>query len=291
MPHIRVVTDSACDIPDALLRQFDVSVVPHTVDWGGSALAVGGEAGGEQLCKLMRLESGTSASSWPVVEAPGVEQFTRLYRSMRETCDGVISVHTSARLSDAFANASAARDAFGPTGHGGSFPVAVVDSLSLSMGLGWLVLSVCNAAESGLELPKLASLANRMAGQTHVAFYTESLVGLLKTGRVSRLQPQAVGLAPLKPLLHLDEGQVVVYERTRTRPKARDSLYNFVEDFPKIGEIAVVHTGALTDVEHLLTRVGAIYPRERVQLIHAGPATTAWLGPDALGVAVLEGEE
>lgn len=289
MPYIRVVTDSACDIPDALLRQFDVTVVPHSIEWKGEAFAQKGEAGGEQLARRMRLEE--RPSQWPTVEAPSVEQFTQVYRSMRETCDGVLSIHTSARISDAFANASAARDTFGPSGHGGPFPVAVVDSLSLSMGLGWLALSMCNATQSGMELSKLLSMANRLAGQTHVAFYAESIAGLLGTGRVPRLQSQAEGLAPLKPLMHMDEGQVVVYERTRTRPKARDSLYNFVEDFPKIGEIAVVHSGALTDVEHLLTRVGAIYPRERTMVIQAGPAVTAWLGPDALGVAVMEGEE
>jgi hypothetical protein len=53
----------------------------------------------------------------------------------------------------------------------------------------------------------------------------------------------------------------------------------------------VLHTGALFDVEHLLTRIGAIYPRDQVLVIPAGPTVTAWLGPDAVAVAVLEGEE
>jgi hypothetical protein len=52
-----------------------------------------------------------------------------------------------------------------------------------------------------------------------------------------------------------------------------------------------MHTGSQTDLEHLLTRVGARYPRERVLIVPPGPAGAAWLGPDALGVAVLEGEE
>lgn len=289
MPHIRIVTDSACDIPDALLRQFDITIVPHVIRWGNSVYSEAGEDGGEILARRMRAESG--ANAWPTVEAPDVEEYTRLYRSMRETCDGVLSIHVSSKVSDAYANASQARDAFGPTGHGGPFPIAVVDSLSMSMGLGWLVLAMSDLAEGGLDLLKLAGLANRMAGTTHFAFFTESLGGLLKTGQVPRLQSQADGLSSLKPLLHLDEGHLVIYERTRTRPKARDALYNFVEDFPKIGRIAVLHTGALFDVEHLLTRVGAIYPRDQVTVLQAGPVTTAWLGPEALGVAVLEGEE
>ncbi len=289
MPHIRIVTDSACDIPDALLRQLDITVVPHSIAWGDSVFAMEGESGGEILARKMKSEPGPNA--WPTVRAPEVEEFTQLYRTMRESCDGILSIHVSSKVSDTYSNALQAREAFGRAGHGGPFPIAVIDSMSMSMGLGWLVLAMYEAAESGVELQKLASMANRAAGTTHFAFFTESLAGLLKTRHVPRLHAQADGLSSLKPLLHLDEGHLVVYERTRTRPKARDSLYNFVEDFPKIGRIAVLHTGALFDVEHLLTRIGAIYPRDQVTVIPAGPATTAWLGPDAVGAAVLEGEE
>ena len=82
---------------------------------------------------------------------------------------------------------------------------------------------------------------------------------------------------------------MAVYDKTRTRPKARDSLYNFVEDFTAIGELAIVHSNITqNDVEHLLTRVGAIYSRERVPIIQISAALAAWLGPDVLGVAVLE---
>ena len=289
MPHIRVVTDSACDIPDDLLRQYDITVVPHSIQWGGSSSAAMSAEAGEQLVRRMRADG--AGSAWPVVEPPSVEQFTALYREMRETCDGVLSIHVSAKFNETYANAGVARDAFGPTGHGGPFPIAVIDSMSMSMGLGWLVLAAYMQAEAGLDLQRLASMTARMASATHFAFYTESVAGLLRTGHVPRLQSQADSLASLKPLMHLDEGQVVVYERTRTRPKARDALYNFVEDFPKIGDIAVMHTGAMLDVEHLMTRIGAIYPREQVLVLHPGPAVSAWLGPDALGVAVLEGEE
>jgi fatty acid-binding protein DegV len=95
----------------------------------------------------------------------------------------------------------------------------------------------------------------------------------------------------MRPLFNLEEGQVVVYERTRTRPKARDALYNFVEDFPRIADMAAIYTGQQNDLEHLLTRVGAIYPRDRILIVQPGLATSAWLGAEALGVAVYEGEE
>ena len=287
MPHIRVVTDSTCDLPDALLRQFDITMVSHSIQFGTETYLDRIGISTSQL--LMRLEDG-EPNPLQVV-APSIDDFSRVYRSLRETCDGIISVHISSRLSETLTNAGVAREAFGPVGHGGPFPIAVVDSQSMSMGLGWIALALARAAMSGSDLAKLASLATRLRGQTHVAFITEHLYGLMKNGLVANLAPQWHSIAAMKPLLHIDEGQIAVYERTRTRAKARDALYNFVEDFPKIGEIAVIYTGPQNDLEHLLTRVGAIYPRERIVILQPNPSVAAWLGQEALLVAVFEGEE
>src|SRR5918911_331754 len=274
MPYIRVVTDSACDIPDALLRQFDVTVVPFSIGWGEERYLDGVNITTPQLLRLLEEHGGPL----PEARAPSIDDFSRVYRAMRETCDGVLSLHVSAKLSDAQANANIAREAFGPVGHGGPFPIAVVDSMTMSMGLGWMVLAVARAAMAGLDLVKLVNLAGRLRGQTHVAFITEDMSGL------SRLMPQLSAISSLRPLFHIEEGQIEVYERTRTRAKARDALYNFVEDFPKIGEMAVITTSSPNDLDHLLTRVGAVYPRERPIIIQPGPAVASWLGLEALGV-------
>jgi DegV family protein with EDD domain len=285
MPHIRVVTDSACDIPDNLLRQLDITVVPQRVRWGTQTFLDKLTITSEETLSRVR------ADDPPETDAPSVEDFSRTYRAMRDTCDGVISIHLSARLSDTYGNAFIAREGFSPIGQGGPFPVAVVDSMSVSMGLGWIVLAVARAAASGLDLQRLVGLATRLSGLSHVAFFTEQTDILLRSGRAGRLATQTDSLALMRPLFHLDEGHIAIYEKTRTRAKARDSLYNFVEDFPKIGELAVIHTSTQNEVEHLLTRVGAIYPRDRVLIIQPSSTFTAWIGPDALGVAVLEGEE
>lgn len=290
MTRIRVVTDSAADIPEGLQRQHDITVVPMRLRWGNESYLDRVNISTDTL--VSRQRGHWDPTAVPEVESPSVEDFSRAYRLLRDTCDGVISIHISSRLSDTMANAQIARESFGPIGQGGPFPVAVVDSMSISMGMGWIVLEVAKAAERGMDLPKLVALTNRLTGLSHVAFFTEQTEILLSSGRASRLNHQADSLASMRPLLHMDEGHISVYEKTRTRAKARDSVYNFVEDFPSIGELAVLHTNVTqNDVEHLLTRIGAIYPREKVPVIQIGPALASWLGPDVLGVAALEGEE
>jgi DegV family protein with EDD domain len=287
MPKLRLVTDSACDLPPALLEQYGIRVARHTVRWDGEPPHTGLDINSNQVLERLR---GTNAV-WPQIEAPDIDDFSQIYRELRDECDGVLSVHTSQKLSDAYANAMVAREAFGPLGQGGPFPVAVVDSQQISMGLGWMLLVLARAAQNGDSLTALASRAARLTESCHVAFFVERTDGLQRGGRGIRAQSGAESATSLRPLLYMDEGQVVVYERTRTRSKARDALYNFVEDFPRIGELAVFHTGAFYDMEHLMTRIGAIYPRDRVLIYQAGPAVTAWLGPDALGIAAIEAED
>src|SRR5438045_991365 len=157
MPRIRIVTDSTCDIPDGLLRQFDITVVTFTVQIGSDTYLDRVGISTDQLLKHLDIDWGPSVQ----VHSPQIEEFSRTYRSMRETCDGVLSVHVSSKLSDTVSNASIAREAFGPIGQGGPFPVAVVDSLSFSMGLGWAVLAVARAPSTGTDLAKLPRLPLR----------------------------------------------------------------------------------------------------------------------------------
>ena len=286
MPRIKLVTDSSADIPEPLARQLGITVVPLSVV--ASALPVPSSPFSADLLRRGARQNIPAVQVAP----PSIEEFTSTYRSLRDTCDGILSVHVSSKWSEVISNALIAREAFGPIGKGGPFPIMVADSASFTMGLGWIVLALARAASSEqLDLARLARMAARLSEQAHVAFFVEHIDYLVRGGPGARLIPQVDSLASAKPLLHLDEGQVTVYEKTRTRAKARDALYNFVEDFPKIGELAVFHTGAQNDVEHLLTRIGAIYQRERVLILQPGPAVSAWLGPEAVGVAVLEGEE
>ena len=287
LPRIRVVTDSTCDIPESLVRRYEITVVPMQLSWGAETYLDRLGISTEDALNRMR-----SSGVCPTVDAPDVDDFSRTYRLLRESCDGVISIHLSEQAERRRNQRRDSSRGVRADRAGRAVPGAVVDSLSVSMGLGWICAEVAKAAERGLDLQHLVGLANRLTEMSHIAFFTEQTEILLKSGQAGRLASQAEALTTLRPLFHLDEGNVAVYDKTRTRPKARNSLYNFVEDFTAIGELAIVHSNITqNDVEHLLTRVGAIYPRERVPIIQISAALAAWLGPDVLGVAVLEGEE
>ncbi|HUS16377.1 MAG TPA: DegV family protein [Chloroflexia bacterium] len=281
MPNIRVVTDSTCDLPDALIRQHGITVLPVTLQQGSQTFLDRVHLSTDEV--LRPAEPGPFSTTPPSPTA-----FEQVYRRLQQArpCDGVVSIHVSARLSATYQAAVAARDA----ARNSAFPVGVVDSESASMGLGLIVLAAAHAAATGASWTEVMKAAQRAKGQTHVAAMVDSLEGLLRSGRFPRLVPPGEPAPVLKPVLRLDDGQLVLLERTRTRHKALDSLCAFVEDFPHIAALVLLHGAPLPEQEALLNRLALVCPRDRIQVVQYGAAHAAYVGGGAVGVAVYEGD-
>jgi DegV family protein with EDD domain len=282
MPTIRVVTDSTCDLPDSLVREYGITVIPVTVQIGSQTYLDRVNLTTDEL--LRHLQAGDPR---PTTAPPAVAAFEQVYRQLQANrpCDGIVSIHVSSRLSGTYNAALMARDAFLSS----AFPVGVMDSQAASMGLGLVVLAAARKAAAGGTFSEVMNAAQRMIHQVHIAFFVDSIESLHRGGRIAKLAPGIDTLLPLKPLLRLDEGQIVLLERTRTRHKALDSLANFVEDFPHVAALAVLHCNHTTEIDNLVTRLALVCSRERITVVQYGPANTVYLGPGAVGVAVYEG--
>lgn len=283
MSNIKIVTDSTCDIPDYLLRQYDISVVPLQVQVKDELYLDRVSINSTELFRHLN-GSGPSAVT---THAPAVTTFERLFRNLTRQSD-VLVITISSKLNDTYTATLRAREGLGATT---AAHIAIVDSLSVSMGLGLIVLAAAKAARTGRHsLAELASMVQRMTTQTHVVFFVETYDYLQQGGRAARvanlLEPGSG-----RALLRLDEGTIVPFERARTRAKAIEGLYNFVEDFPHVEELSLLHSGTPGEIELLLTRIHPIYPRERVLVTEYSAVLGTHLGPSALGAAVYEGDD
>jgi DegV family protein with EDD domain len=125
----------------------------------------------------------------------------------------------------------------------------------------------------------------------HIVFFVDTIEYLEHGGRLALATSVLGSMQRIKPLMLLDEGEIVPYERTRTRAKAIEGLYTFIEDFPHVQEVIALYATTPEDVEKLLEKVDPIFPRDQVQIMQFGPSIGAHLGPGAMGVAVFEGLE
>ena len=120
---------------------------------------------------------------------------------------------------------------------------------------------------------------------TQIIFFADTLEYLQRGGRIGRAAAIAGSILSLKPLMRVDEGQVVPHERTRTRSKAIDGVVKFVADFPHIRHLGALKTGD-ADIETLLGRLAPVFPRERIVVTNCSPVISVHLGPGALGAII-----
>lgn len=276
MANIRVVTDSTADLPEELLRAWEIAMVPLAVHFGAETLRDRIEIGPREFMTRLAASKALPTTSQP---APG--DFETVYRRLAaEGASGIVSVHISEKLSGTAGSARLAAEAVAA-----QVPVEVVDSRSVSLGLGFIALEAARAARAGGDLATVASAARKLVPNVHIIFFADTLEYLQKGGRIGRAAAIAGSLLALKPLMRLDEGVVVPHERTRTRSKAIDGLVKFVADFPRVRQLGALKSGD-ADIEVLLDRLAPLFPRERILVGEVSPVIGVHLGPGALGAIV-----
>lgn len=276
---VKIVTDSSADIPASLVRELEIEVVPLYVNFGEETYRAGVDLANEQFFRLLH-----DSPIAPTTTAPPTALFEQTYRRLSQRADAIISLHLSGHLSTVWKAAANARE---------RLPVSlarieVIDSRSASLGMGLTVIAAARMAQEGATFDEIMRVVQYRVQHTHSVFFVDNAEFLERSGRLSG-GTFGGSITRIKPLLLVNEGLIVPYERTRTRAKAIDGLYTFVEDFPGVREIAVMHSTTPDDVNKLLDKLALIFPRDQVLVGEYDPALGTHLGPGAMGVAAYEG--
>ncbi|NJP07262.1 MAG: DegV family protein [Chloroflexaceae bacterium] len=280
MSGVKIVTDSASDIPLGLAEELGIEVVPLMIRVDDTMYRAGYELSSEQFYALVQEGDHRLA-----VMPPSPNTFEKLYRSFALEYDAVFSIHLSSRITGTYRAAvqACARMPASLT------RIELIDSKSASMGFGTVALAAARAARDGASPDEMRMLISSMMQHTHIVFFVDTLDYLDKMGPVNQAAAVLGSMQRIKPLMILDDGEIVPYERTRTRAKAIEGLYTFVEDFPHVQDVTVLYSTTPEDVEKLLEKVDLIFPRDRVTITQFAPSTGIYLGPGSMGVAVFEG--
>ena len=282
MAKMCVVTDGSSDLVPDLARELGIEVVPVLAHVDEKLYRVGVDISDDQLYEAM-----AGNPQRVRIGAPSATVFEQVYRRLISDMDYVFSIHLGTRLGAIHANAATARSRLPAS----TTRIELVDSKSASYGLGSVVVAAARAIKAGAHPHEVSRLIHAMIRHTHVVFFVDSMEYLEASGRLALAGSILGSMQRIKPLMILDEGEIVPYERTRTRAKAIEGLFTFIEDFPRVQEVTALYATTPEDVEKLLEKVDPIFPRDRVQVARFGPSVAAHLGPGAMGVTVFEGLE
>jgi DegV family protein with EDD domain len=280
MSSVAIVTDSTADIPGEIAEQLGITIVPLNIRIGGESYEDRVSIMPETFMRLLADEDGQ-----PVTSSPSVGRFAREFERLGETHDQILSIHVSSKLSGTFSTACTARDLFldGPE-------IRIIDSSTASMGMGLVVIAAARLAHTGATIDELERAVNGMLARTHVIFLVDTLEHLRRGGRIGRAAEIIGSVLKLKPLLRIEEGIVVPQARTRTRARAVSGLVHLVSEIPRIKSAAIMHTSGADDMGVLAESLTPKLGEDELIIAELSPVLSAHIGPNGLGVAILEEE-
>jgi len=272
---VKIVTDSSCDLPLELAAEKGIVVVPLAIRFGTEELFDRRDLTPKEFWARC-----AASAVLPETAAPSPGSFEQVFRDAKdEGYDGVVCINLSSKL-------SATRDsaAAGAKAMDGDFPVNVVDSLSVTMGLGMIVLEAARVAAEGKSLDDVTAVAVDAAQRTRVFGALDTLDNLRKGGRIGKAQGMVGSLLSIKPSLELKDGVVEPGPRHRTRGKSLAWLAEQVTARPSVDEVAIVH-GEAPDVERVIELLAPQIPRDRIIVSDLGAVIGTHAGAGTIGIA------
>jgi DegV family protein with EDD domain len=277
-----VVLDSTSDYPEAPSRFPNMRFVPLYVRFGDDTYRDYVELGPAEFFEKLR-----TSPVLPATAQPTPQDFLTVYESLA-AYERVYSLHVSAKVSGTFASAEIAASELGDS------RVRVVDSETASLAIAMLAHAIQRRLARGTTDVELAELIERFRRDSGVVFTVETLEYLQRGGRIGRAAALAGSLLNVRPILAIEDGEVVAVARVRGRQKALTEFErrfsDATEDRPGL-RIAIAHADAPEWVGTLSELVWRVRPKAEIEFTgtlgavvstHAGPGTVGffWLHDD-----------
>jgi DegV family protein with EDD domain len=274
---VRIVTDSACDLPEAVCEELGIEVVPLSIRFGDREFIDRKEL---SIAAFWReLDASTVL---PETSAPSVGAFEETFRRLSDDgADGIVCINLSAKMSATMQSAQLAAKALE-----GTTPIEIVDSQSASMGIGNLVLHAARRARDGASLEEIVSDVNDRRQRTHVFAALDTLEYLRKGGRIGGAQAMLGSMLSVKPIISVLDGAVESAGRVRTRSKA----LRFLVDQVPVGNVelmGVLHANA-PDIDEFLAMLAPVVPDAEITVGIIGPVIGVHTGPRLMGIAWID---
>lgn len=278
MSPVKIVTDSAAELEEEIIEAFGITVVPWRIQVGPETLVDSPELRTPEFYRQMVKKRHTLS-----LIPPTARQFAEAYRRLAEETDQIVSIHGSAELSQVIQAAYQ-----GKMELMGRCDIRVVDSQFISKALGLLVMVGADVAQAGGTLADVVRAVNGAISRTYLAFYTDALDHLFRIGLLRGSREQ-VGITPTyKPIMLLEEGQIVPLQRSRRRGEPVERLVEFISEFNLIKEFYILHTGLSPYYEPLKEQLALVLPQIHFEEHIYGSLLSSLIGPAALGLAALE---
>lgn len=271
---VRVITDSTCDLPAAVLSKLGIKVLPLYIHADGQDYLDGIDMTREQFYARL-----PEFKDHPSTAVPSMIKFRSLYDSLAdEGATEVLSIHISSTLS---AISDVAKSAAKETT---TIPVTVFDSRQLSLGMGFLVQTAAELAKAGHSVKEILEKLEEQVKRTYVSAALDTLKFLRRSGRMNGVVSTIGELLDLKPILKMYDG-VSGIEKVRTQKNAIKRLSQMIKSHGPFEKLALLYSGSVTNVQLLMAEIRESLPETDTWIEIINPVLGAHLGPGVFGFA------
>lgn len=220
--NIGILTDSTCDLPDSIIKKYNIEFIPLTVSIGNEQFKDKTEITSKQFFSKIK-----KTDEMPTTSQPSAGEFANKYDKLNQKYDHIISIHLSSHLSGTIQSAKLALK------ENPNYNITIIDSKSASMGLGFLVILAAKLVEKGYEKEEIIKILNEARQDIEIYLTVDNLSFLQKGGRISKAQSFIGNLINLKPILKLDfnSKSVEPVDKVRGTKKTHNKILELVNNY------------------------------------------------------------
>ncbi len=285
MSKVIVVIDSTAYIPDNLIKELNIQVIPLHLIWGDKAYKDGVDLKAKDFYPMLK-----AAKDVPTTSQPSPQEFIEVYKPILDKGDKVISIHISTGISGTVNSANQAKEMLA------SNDIEIIDSKSTGTGLGLVALATARLAQKNGSFEECKEIAHKAVENIGVYFVVDTLEYLHKGGRIGGASALLGSALDLKPILYFDkDGKLDSYEKVRTKKKAIRRLIEITQE--KIGNkrpihFAIIQVDAEEDAANLRAELENLYKPEEIaemMVVTLSPVIGTHTGPGVIAISFLVG--
>lgn len=276
MSKIFVVTDSTCDLPVDIETNEFLRIIPMTINYNGKTYRDRLDLKTSDMVEILNQNPEELPKTSQVTPLAFYETYAEL---LKEDCD-IISIHISSALSGTCQSALIAKNMLNEE------RIHIIDSKSVSLGTGLLVVQALNLIKNGNNAESIAQEIIELADRVRVAFAVDSLEYLRKGGRLSGTQATIGTLLNIKPIIYSNSGKLEVLDKARGFKKAQARLIQYVIDEGVDPEYGLCAGSLLTkeEMNGFLEQLMEKSAQEIKMLSEVGSVVSIYSGPKVVGV-------
>ena len=229
---VKIVTDSAADLPAIITEELDITVVPVYLRFGEEVYRDRVDIKEEEFYQRLLHDR-----VHPNTTQPSPQDFASVYDKLSQEADGIISIHITSKLSGTYNSAVQGKEMVT-----GQCPIEVVDSATVSIAVGLIVIQAAKMAKAGMSLQQILDEVGKIICNIRLLILFDTLKYLAKGGRIGKAKALLGSVLNVRPLLTVRDGELVPSGQVRTRSKGIDQLLDFVKTATEIQDLAIIHS-------------------------------------------------